>query len=147
SGDGEIYLAGGVESMSRAPFVMSKSDAPFNRKVEVFDTTIGWRFTNKKLVEKYFPYSMGETAENVANKWNISRKEQDQFALQSQLKYQAAFEQGKFKDEIVAVEVKNDKGETASVCKDEPPRSTSLEKLAALKPAFTKDGSVTAGNS
>jgi acetyl-CoA acetyltransferase len=87
-GDGEIYFAGGVESMSRAPFVMAKSDSAFGRKAEVYDSTIGWRFTNKKLAEKYFPYSMGETAENVAKKWNISREEQDQFAFQSQQKYQ-----------------------------------------------------------
>jgi len=147
TGDGDIYLAGGVESMSRAPFVMAKSDSLFSRKAEIFDSTIGWRFTNKKLTEKYFPYSMGETAENVAKKWNISREEQDEFAFQSQLKYQTAFEAGKFTDEMVAVEMKNEKGEIILLKKDEHPRSTSLEKLASLKPAFAKDGTVTAGNS
>jgi len=146
-GDGEIFLAGGVESMSRAPFVLAKSENAFGRKAEIHDTTIGWRFANKKLVEKYFPYSMGETAENVAKKWNITRREQDEFALQSQLKYKSAFEKGKFKDEIIPVEVRNEKNEVIVVSKDEQPRETSLEKLAALKPAFTKDGTVTAGNS
>jgi acetyl-CoA C-acetyltransferase len=147
AGDGDFYIAGGVESMSRAPIVMAKADAPFSRKVEVYDTTIGWRFTNKKLAELHFPYSMGETAENVAKKWGITRQEQDEFALQSQLKYQSAFEAGKFSEEIIPVEVKNEKGETVMMDRDEHPRATTLEKLASLKPAFAKDGSVTAGNS
>jgi len=146
-GDGEIYLAGGAESMSRAPFVLAKADHAFARKQEMHDTTLGWRFINKKLSEKYFPYAMGETAENVAKQWKISRGEQDQFALESQLKYQRAFEQGKFSDEIIAVEVNQGKGESISVIKDEQPRKTSIEQLAALKPVFAKDGSVTAGNS
>src|SRR5258706_8014450 len=99
-GDGEIFLAGGVESMSRAPFVLAKTENAFGRKAEIHDTTIGWRFTNKKLVEKYFPFSMGETAENVAKKWSISREEQDQFAFESQQKYKRAFAEEKFRDEM-----------------------------------------------
>ena len=146
-GDGDFYLAGGVESMSRAPFVMSKAENAFSRKAQIFDTTIGWRFTNEKLAEKYFPYSMGETAENVAVRWNISREEQDQFAFCSQQKYWRAHHDGKFKDEIAAVKTRNEKGEMILVEKDEQPRETSMEKLAALKPAFAKDGTVTAGNS
>src|SRR5690606_22565626 len=99
-GDGELYIAGGVESMTRAPFVMGKAETPFSRKAEIFDTTIGWRFVNKKLSEMYHPYSMGETAENVAERWQISREEQDLFAFRSQEKYAAAAAAGKFKDEI-----------------------------------------------
>lgn len=147
SGDGEMYLAGGVESMSRAPFVFGKSENAFSRKAEMYDTTIGWRFTNKKLSEKYYPYSMGETAENVAERWKISRAEQDQFALASQLKYQQALKAGKFKNEIIPVSVTDEKGAETLVKKDEHPRKTSLEKLSSLKPAFAKDGTVTAGNS
>jgi acetyl-CoA C-acetyltransferase len=146
-GDGEIYLTGGVESMSRAPFVIPKSESAFSRKTEMYDTTIGWRFINQKLAEKYFPYSMGETAENVAKKWKISREEQDQFALQSQLKYQQAFEAGKFQNEIIPVTITNEKKTSIVVGKDEHPRSTTIEKLSALKPAFAKEGTVTAGNS
>lgn len=147
SGDGEVYLAGGVESMSRAPFVMPKSEHAFGRKPEIYDTTIGWRFTNEKLAEKYYPFSMGETAENVARKWKISREDQDAFALDSQLKYQRAYESGKFNEELVPLTIKNEKAEVVIVEKDEPPRNTSKEKLSGLKPAFVKDGSVTAGNS
>lgn len=146
-GEGDIYLAGGVESMTRAPLVMSKSETGFSRKVEIHDSTIGWRFANKKLTDKYYPYSMGETAENVAEKWKISREEQDKFALTSQEKYAAANHAGKFKEELIPVNVYNSKGEEMIFSKDEPPRSSSLEKLAALKPAFKKDGTVTAGNS
>jgi len=146
-GDGEVFFAGGVESMSRAPYVLAKSETAFGRKAEIYDTTIGWRFTNKKLAEKYFPFSMGETAENIAKKWNITRDEQDQFALDSQQKYWNAFEEGKFKDEIIPVETRDEKQQPILVLKDEQPRQTSLEKLAALKPAFSKDGTVTAGNS
>jgi acetyl-CoA C-acetyltransferase len=145
-GDGEIYFAGGVESMTRAPFVMSKSNEPWSRKTEVFDTTMGWRFINEKLAAKYFPFTMGETAENVAKQWKISREEQDRFALQSQEKYFAAKDAGKFNNEIAAVEI-NNSGLITWVTVDEHPRKTSLEKLAALKPAFVKDGTVTAGNS
>lgn len=147
SGDGKLYIAGGVESMSRAPFVMGKSDEPFSRKAEIFDTTIGWRFINSKLSALYHPYSMGETAENVAEKWKITREAQDQFALDSQLKYQAAKQQNKFADEITPVDVQKGKGEVFRMDTDEQPRSTSLEKLATLKPAFKQGGSVTAGNS
>lgn len=144
--EGMLYIACGVESMTRAPFVTAKSDGAWNRKVETFDTTIGWRFTNKKLAEMYHPFSMGETAENVAREWNISREEQDQFALSSQLKYFAAKEAGKWDAEIAAIEMINDRLITW-FNEDEHPRQTSLEKLAGLKPAFAKDGSVTAGNS
>jgi 3-oxoadipyl-CoA thiolase len=144
--EGMLYIAAGVESMTRAPFVTAKSDGAWSRKQETYDTTIGWRFTNKALAELYHPFSMGETAENVARDWNISREEQDQFAFQSQQKYFAALEAGKWADEIVAVEMINDRLITW-FNEDEHPRQTSLEKLAALKPAFAKDGSVTAGNS
>lgn len=146
-GDGDLYLAGGVESMTRAPLVMAKADSAFSRKTEIFDTTIGWRFTNKKLADLYYPYSMGETAENVAAQWKITRAEQDEFALQSQTKYATAFDAGKFSDEMIPVNVYNSKGEITPVSKDENPRLSSLEKLAQLKPAFKKDGTVTAGNS
>lgn len=145
-GDGGIYLAGGVESMSRAPYVMNKADAAFSRSPEVYDTTIGWRFKNKKLAEMYFPYSMGETAENVARQWNISREKQDEFALKSQEKYWEALRAEKWKDEIIPIEVPQSKGEKMIFDKDEHPRKTSIEKLSALKPAFEKDGTVTAGN-
>lgn len=145
-GEGMFYIAGGVESMTRAPFVAAKSDGAWSRKVEVYDTTIGWRFTNKKLAEKYHPYSMGETAENVARQWNISRADQDMFAMQSQEKYAAALAAGKWANELIPVEITENK-EPTIVDIDEHPRQTSLEKLAALKPAFAKDGSVTAGNS
>jgi len=146
NGDGDCYLAGGVESMSRAPFVMPKSEEPFSRKAEIYDTTIGWRFINSKLSKLYHPYSMGETAENVAEKWKITREQQDQFGLASQQKYFAAHKAGKFKDELISVLVKKGK-ETIDFHTDEYPRETSLEKLGALKPAFKENGSVTAGNS
>ena len=145
-GEGEVYIAGGVESMSRAPFVMGKADEAFARKAEVYDTTLGWRFINSRLSKLYYPYSMGETAENVAEKWKISRQAQDEFAVQSQLKYQKAHEAGKFKEELVAVPVQQGK-ETISFDKDEHPRVSTIEKLATLKPAFKDGGSVTAGNS
>jgi acetyl-CoA acetyltransferase family protein len=146
-GEGEIYIAGGVESMTRAPFVMAKSSNAWNRQADVFDTTIGWRFINKRLTDLYFPFSMGETAENVAKQWKISREEQDRFALHSQEKYFNALNDGKWKDEITRVEILGGKNEKIFFEKDEPPRDTSMEKLASLKPAFIKDGSVTAGNS
>lgn len=144
--EGMLYIAGGVESMTRAPFVTAKADGAWSRKVETFDTTIGWRFTNKKLAEMYHTYSMGETAENVAREWHIGREEQDRFALASQEKYAAALAAGKWEDEISPIEMINDRMITW-FNKDEHPRETSLEKLAALKPAFAKDGTVTAGNS
>lgn len=146
-GEGDIYFAGGVESMSRAPFVMPKSDEAFSRKAEIFDTTLGWRFLNSKLSKLYHPYSMGETAENVARRWKLSRAEQDEFAYESQKRYQLAYEQGKFSGEIVAVAVPQPKGDTAMFAKDEHPRLSPVEKLATLKPAFAADGTVTAGNS
>jgi 3-oxoadipyl-CoA thiolase len=146
SGDGNIYIAGGVESMSRAPMVMSKATSAFDRAQQLFDTTLGWRFTNKLFPSDY-TISMGETAENVAKQWNISRAEQDQFAYESQLKYKAAHEAGKFNDELVTVEIDKGKGEKLNFIKDEHPRLSSLEDLAKLKPAFAKDGTVTAGNS
>ncbi len=146
TGHGEVFIACGVESMSRAPFVTPKAEEAFSRKTEIFDTTMGWRFINAKLSKLYHPYSMGETAENVAEKWKITREKQDAFALQSQEKYQKAFEAAKFKNELIEVPVSKGK-ETIVVDKDEHPRATSLEKLATLKPAFKDNGSVTAGNS
>ena len=145
-GDGELYIACGVESMTRAPFVMAKSDSAFSRKPEVHDSTLGWRFINKKLAEMYYPYSMGETGENVARQWGISRHAQDEFAFESQEKYFAALDAGKWKDEIAAVEIM-EKKEKKIFDTDEHPRKTSMEKLAQLKPAFEKEGTVTAGNS
>ena len=146
--DGEVFIAGGVESMSRAPFVIGKSEAAFGRKTELYDSTIGWRFPNKKLTDMYFPYSMGETAENLVEKWNISREKQDEFAYNSQQKYKVAFEAGKFKYEIVPVTIPQRKGEPVIIDTDEHPRpDMPIEKLASLKPAFKKDGTVTAGNS
>lgn len=147
SGNGEVYIAGGTESMSRAPFVMAKADSAFGRTPEIYDTTIGWRFTNKKLAEMYHPYTMGETAENVAQRWNLTREEQDNFALQSQIKYAVAHAADKFANEIVPVSIAQKKGDAVVFAKDEHPRATSMEELGKLKPAFKKDGTVTAGNS
>jgi len=146
-GDGAVFLAGGVESMTRAPFVMNKAEGAFSRNTEVFDSTIGWRFPNKKLIRQYYPYSMGETAENVAMQWKISRHAQDEFALGSQLKYAIAMAEGKWNSEIVPVEITPNKTEQIIFDQDEHPRKTTLEKLSQLKPAFIKDGTVTAGNS
>lgn len=146
-GDGDIYISGGTESMTRAPFVMAKAETAYSRTPEIYDTTIGWRFTNKKLSALYHPYAMGETAENVAERWNISREEQDIFAFQSQEKYQAAHAAGKFSNEIVPVQIPQKKGDPIIFNKDEHPRMSSMEDLAKLKPAFKKEGSVTAGNS
>ena len=145
-GDAEVIIACGVESMSRAPFVMPKATNAFQRSNEIYDTTLGWRFTNSKLAEMYYPFSMGETAENVAMKWNISREEQDEFALRSQEKYFSAKEASKWDDEMAPVEVYNERL-VSWIVQDEHPRQTSMEKLASLKPAFAKDGTVTAGNS
>ena len=145
---GDVMIAGGVESMSRAPFVLAKGDAAFSRKAEIHDTTIGWRFTNPKLTALHHPYSMGETAENVAKKYSLSREAQDQFAFDSQMKYKAAFEAGKFGDEMIPVSVPQRKGEPIIVDRDEHPRpDITLDALARLRPAFAKDGTVTAGNS
>ena len=146
--NGDAIIAGGVESMSRAPFVIAKGDQPFSRKVEAYDTTIGWRFTNPKLADMHHPYSMGETAENVARKYGLTREEQDEFALSSQMKCKAAMEAGRFADEIAAVTIPQRKGEAIVVKEDEHPRGDmTIEKLAKLRPAFAKDGTVTAGNS
>jgi 3-oxoadipyl-CoA thiolase len=149
SGEGSVFIAGGVESMTRAPFVMPKAHEPFSRSNAVYDTTIGWRFTNPKLAKMYYPFSMGETAENVARRYRISRQRQDEFACGSQMKARDAILAGKFKDEITPVEI-SVKKETVIFNTDEFPRfDTTIEKLAKLKPAFTSesDGTVTAGNS
>jgi 3-oxoadipyl-CoA thiolase len=140
AGDGDLFVAGGEESMSRAPFVTSKAEKPFERSDRpLYDTTLGWRFTNPKLVELFPPESMGETGENVAERWGVTREEQDAFALESQRRWAAADEAGRFADELVPV---------GDVVRDEHPRpDTTAEKLAALKPAFRGGGTVTAGNS
>ncbi|MDZ4715539.1 MAG: acetyl-CoA C-acyltransferase [Cytophagales bacterium] len=143
---GELYIACGVESMSRAPYVMAKPEESFSRKTEMYDTTLGWRFTNPALAKMYHPYSMGETAENVASQWKISREEQDAFGLLSQQKFARAEAAGKFKQERVGVPVRAGK-ETTTFEIDEYPRDTTLAKMAALRPAFKEGGTVTAGNS
>ncbi len=147
-GEGDILIAGGTESMTRAPFVMPKSSEAFQRTNAVYDTTIGWRFTNPKLAKMYYPYSMGETAENVAKRYNLSRERQDEFALFSQQKAKDAILAGKFRNEIIPVEIITKK-ETLIFDVDEFPRlDTTMDKLAKLKPAFAKEsGTVTAGNS
>jgi 3-oxoadipyl-CoA thiolase len=151
AGDGEVFIAGGVESMTRAPYVQLKADSPFDRGPrEMADTTLGWRFVNPRLAERHYPYSMGETAENVADRWDVSRERQDAFALESQQRAVAAIEAGRFDTQIIPVSVPQRKGEALVVDRDEHPRAdTSLEALARLKPAFRTDGngSVTAGNS
>ncbi len=147
---GDIIVAGGVESMSRAPFVIAKGQVPFDRNCSVYDTTIGWRFINPKLSDMYYPYSMGETAENVAKKCNISREDQDLFALESQQKWAAAQKSGKWKEEIVPITIPQKNGECIAVDTDEHPRpDVTLEKLSTLRPAFSKDedATVTPGNS
>lgn len=146
-GEGDFFLAGGVESMTRAPFVMLKSAAAWGRQPEITDTTLGWRFINPQLAEKHPPVSMGQTAENVARQWKIGRQEQDEFALSSQEKYQAARAAGKWKEEIEGLAVAISRKESMFVEEDEHPRETSLEKLSSLLPAFEKEGTVTAGNS
>ncbi|MGP4081961.1 acetyl-CoA C-acyltransferase [Pseudalkalibacillus sp. R45] len=145
--EGDIFIAGGTESMTRAPFVMGKPDVEFPRgNREMFDTTIGWRFVNPALEEKYGTDSMPETAENVAKDYNIGREEQDQFAYESQMKAKRAMEEGRLKDEIVPVVYKDRRGNEIVVDTDEHPRpNSSLEKLSTLKPLF-KDGTITAGN-
>jgi 3-oxoadipyl-CoA thiolase len=145
--EGELYIAAGVESMTRAPFVFAKQGVAWSRSAEMYDTTIGWRFINQQLSAIHHPYSMGETAENVALQWKISRHAQDEFALASQEKYFAALEKDKWKDEITGIEILSAKDEKMLFDKDEHPRRTSMDRLAALKPAFAKDGTVTAGNS
>ncbi len=141
-GEGNLYIACGVESMSRAPFVIAKSEDKFSRKVEMFDTTLGWRFINPALGALHHPYSMGETAEHVAERFKVSRESQDAFALASQEKYFEAKENGRFDAEMIPVAA-----EPVAITTDEHPRKTTLEKLSQLKPAFAKQGTVTAGNS
>lgn len=147
NGEGECYLTGGVESMTRAPFVLGKNSEPYGRKAEMYDTTIGWRFTNPKLAKMFYPYSMGETAENVAEKYKVTRERQDEFALNSQHKAKAAIESGKFKEEIFPVELPSRKDKIIFDTDEFPRFDTTLEKLAKLKPAFREGGTVTAGNS
>jgi 3-oxoadipyl-CoA thiolase len=150
AGHGDVFIAGGVESMSRAPLVLSKPQSAFDRGQELADTTIGWRFVNPKLSAMHHPYSMGETAENVARAHGISRDDQDRFALSSQRKWAAANEKKLFASEIVPVEMPQRKGAAVVVSVDEHPRpDTTLEQLAKLRPAFTsaETGTVTAGNS
>jgi 3-oxoadipyl-CoA thiolase len=148
-GDGEVFVGGGVESMTRAPYVMAKPEAAWDRGArELQDTTLGWRFLNPKLAERHYPYSMGETAENVAERWEVGRDLQDAFALASQQKAIAAIEGGRFDDQIVPISVPQRKGEPVVVARDEHPRAdTSAEALARLRPAFREGGTVTAGNS
>jgi 3-oxoadipyl-CoA thiolase len=149
-GDGDVFVAGGVESMTRAPYVMAKPENAWDRgSRELQDTTLGWRFINPKLAGMHYPYSMGETAENVAERWNVSRERQDAFALESHRRSVAAIEAGRFADQIVPVEVEGRKGDVTVVDRDEHPRAdTSTEALGKLRPAFKRDGgSVTAGNS
>jgi acetyl-CoA C-acetyltransferase len=150
SGQGDVYVAGGVESMSRAPYVLSKSEQAFGRAQELVDTTIGWRFVNPRLAAKHPPISLGETAENVARAHGVSRDDQDRFALASQERWAAAHAAGRFADELAPVDVPQGKGATKRFDVDEHPRpDTTMAKLAALKPAFSKaaDATVTAGNS
>lgn len=148
AGEADLLIAGGVESMSRAPFVMGKAETPFSREARIYDTTIGWRFVNPKLHERFGTHSMPQTADNVAADFMVSRKDQDLFALRSQQRWAAAHEAGFFKDEIVPVEVPQKKGEPRRFDTDEHPRpDTTLEKLARLKGVNGPDLSVTAGNS
>ncbi|SAL78021.1 beta-ketoadipyl CoA thiolase [Caballeronia peredens] len=146
AGDGTLYIAGGVESMTRAPFVMGKASSAFSRSADIFDTTIGWRFINRAMREQYGVDSMPETAENVAVDFGISRDAQDRFALRSQQRAARAQADGTLAQEIVAVNVPQKKGETIEIARDEHPRETSLETLARLKGVVRPDGSVTAGN-
>ncbi|WDI30679.1 3-oxoadipyl-CoA thiolase [Hyphococcus flavus] len=146
AGEAEFIIAGGVESMSRAPFVMGKAETAFSRNAEVFDTTIGWRFVNPVLKAQYGIDSMPETAENVAEDFGVLREDQDAFALRSQQRAAKAQANGRLAKEIVSVEVPQRKGEPKIVDRDEHPRETTLEKLSALKPFVKKDGVITAGN-
>nr|WP_295830934.1 3-oxoadipyl-CoA thiolase [uncultured Azospirillum sp.] len=145
AGEADLMIAGGVESMSRAPFVMGKADAPFSRQAEIFDTTIGWRFVNPAMKAAYGTDSMPETAENVADDWKVSRADQDAFALRSQERAARAIADGSMAREIVPVTIKTRKGETV-VTTDEHPRATTIEALSALKPIVRPGGTVTAGN-
>ncbi len=147
TGEADLVVTGGVESMSRAPFVMGKADSAFSRKAEIFDTTIGWRFVNPKMEEMYGVDAMGETAENLAEERQITREDQDRFALWSQHKAEVAQKEGHFKGEIVAVTIPQRRGGEVIVDTDEHPRhGSTMDDLAKLRAAFRKDGSVTAGN-
>ncbi len=146
AGEAELLIAGGVESMSRAPFVMPKADSAFSRKAEIFDTTIGWRFINPLMKKQYGVDSMPETGENVAEDFNVSRRDQDAFALRSQEKAAAAQANGRLAKEIVPITISQRKGDPVVVVKDEHPRATSLEALAKLGTPFREGGTVTAGN-
>ena len=146
-GYGDLYIAGGVESMSRAPFVLPKSESAYSRSNKIYDTSIGWRFINPKLSKMYHPYAMGETAENIADKYQITRVEQDKFAHHSQVKYETAHNSGKFSDEIIPITIPQRKSEDIIFNKDEHPRLSSVEVLGNLRAAFKDGGSVTAGNS
>jgi 3-oxoadipyl-CoA thiolase len=146
SGEASFMLAGGVESMSRAPFVMGKAETAFSRASQMFDTTIGWRFVNPAMRKQYGVDAMPETAENVASDYQVSRADQDAFALRSQGRAAAAAASGRFASEIVAVTVAGKKGAVVEVSQDEHPRATTMEALAALKPVVRPDGTVTAGN-
>lgn len=146
SGDASLMLAGGVESMSRAPFVMGKADTAFSRNAAIYDTTIGWRFVNRLMKAKYGVDSMPETAENVADQFKVSREDQDVFAMASQEKTAAAQKAGFFDKEIAVVSIAQKKGDPLVVSRDEHPRQTSLEALAKLKGVVREGGSVTAGN-
>ena len=147
--DGDVFIGGGVESMTRAPYVMAKPENAYDRgSRELQDTTLGWRFVNPKLAAKHYPYSMGETAENVVDRWKVSRERQDAFALASQQKAVAAIERGAFDGQIVPVSIPQKEGDPIVVTRDEHPRAdSSLEALARLRPAFREGGTVTAGNS
>jgi 3-oxoadipyl-CoA thiolase len=147
AGEGDIFIAGGTESMTRAPFVMAKPSKEFPRgNMEMFDTTIGWRFVNSRLKQRYGTDSMPETAENVAKQYEITREEQDRFSFESQMKAKHAMEEGRFSDEIVPVEITDRKGNVTTVTVDEHPRpQSSMEKLGKLSPLFN-EGTVTAGN-
>ncbi|HET9161806.1 MAG TPA: 3-oxoadipyl-CoA thiolase, partial [Caulobacteraceae bacterium] len=146
AGEADFVMAGGVESMTRAPFVMGKADTAFSRAAEIFDTTIGWRFVNPKMKAAFGVDTMPETAENVAEQWQISRADQDAFALRSQAKASAAQANGRLAAEITPVTIPQRKGDPIVVAKDEHPRATTLEALAALKPIVRPGGTVTAGN-
>jgi 3-oxoadipyl-CoA thiolase len=152
AGDGDVFIGGGVESMTRAPYVQLKAEGPFDRGPrEMADTTLGWRFTNPALAAMHHPYSMGETGENVAERWGVSRERQDELALASHRNAVAAIEAGRFDDQIVPISVPQPtgkRGEPVVVSRDEPPRpDTSMEALATLRAAFRDGGTVTAGNS
>lgn len=145
-GEGGMYIAGGVESMTRGPFVQAKSDKAYGRLPEMHDTTFGWRFVNPQLAAMFPPIAMGETAENLADMYKVSREAQDQFAYDTQVKYQNAHEAGRFDDELIPVAIPQRKGDPIIFDKDEHPRLSPLDVLAKLKAVFRKNGTVTAGN-